>query len=91
MPSIAEQDYIIIDWKGKGSSDTEKKAEVDAILKNLYLANPLSMLSVVFKDYDSDAEISMERCVSFFRSDAQSGVFLIFSGSEAYEYTFGIV
>ena len=54
MPNIAQQDYIIIDWEGKDGSDAAKKAEVDAILKNLYLANPLSLLSVIFKDYDGD-------------------------------------
>ena len=54
MPSIAQQDYIIIDWEGKGSSDSEKKAEVDAQLKNIYLANPLALLSVIFKHYNAD-------------------------------------
>lgn len=56
MPNIAQQDYIIIDWEGKDSSNAAKKAEVDAQLKNIYLANPLSLLSVVFKDYFINAE-----------------------------------
>lgn len=49
MPSIAQQDYIVIDWEGKGPDDTAKKAEVDAQLKSIYLANPLTLLSVIFK------------------------------------------
>lgn len=53
MPNIAQQDYIIIDWEGKDSSDATKKAEVDAQLKNIYLANPLALLSVVFLNYSS--------------------------------------
>ena len=56
MPNIAQQDYIIIDWEGKGQNDDAKKAEVDKILKNLYLSNPLSLLSVVFKNYLSLSE-----------------------------------
>ena len=51
MPNIAQQDYIIIDWEGKDSSDATKKAEVDAQLKNIFLANPLALLSVIFKNY----------------------------------------
>lgn len=51
MPNIAQQDYIIIDWEGKDSTNAEKKAEVDAQLKNIYLANPLALLSVLFKNY----------------------------------------
>ncbi len=51
MPNIAQQDYIIIDWEGKDYLDAAKKAEVDAQLKNHYLANPLSLLSVVFANY----------------------------------------
>lgn len=53
MPNIAQQDYIIIDWGGKNLSDAAKKAEVDAQLKNIYLANPLALLSVVFLNYSS--------------------------------------
>lgn len=52
MPNIAQQDYIIIDWEGKNIGDSAKKAEVDAQLKNIYLANPLALLSVIFKDFD---------------------------------------
>ena len=48
-----EEKYIIIDWAGKDSSDAAKKAEVDAQLKNIYLANPLALLSVVFLNYSS--------------------------------------
>lgn len=51
MPNIAQQDYIIIDWEGKDSDDAAKKAEVDAQLKNIYLANPLALFSVVFVNY----------------------------------------
>lgn len=51
MPNIAQQDYIIIDWEGKDSTNAEKKAEVDAQLKNIYLANPFALLSTVFKNY----------------------------------------
>lgn len=51
MPNIAQQDYIIIDWEGKDADDAAKRAEVDAQLKNLYLANPLALLSVLFKNY----------------------------------------
>lgn len=51
MPNIAQQDYIIIDWEGKDSSDAAKKAEVDAQLKNIYLANPLALFSVLFVNY----------------------------------------
>lgn len=51
MPNIAQQDYIVIDWGGKDCSYSDKKAEVDAQLKNIYLANPLSLLSVLFKHY----------------------------------------
>lgn len=51
MPNIAQQDYITIDWEGKTRSDAIKKAEVDAQLKNIYLANPLALLSVLFKHY----------------------------------------
>lgn len=51
MPNIAQQDYIIIDWEGKNSSDAAKKAEVDAQLKNIYLANPLALFSVLIKNY----------------------------------------
>ena len=54
MPNIAQQDYIIIDWEGKSASDAAKKAEVNAILKKLYLANPLSILSVVFKNFEGN-------------------------------------
>lgn len=64
MPNIAQQDYIIIDWEGSDSSDATKKAEVDAQLKNLYLANPLALFSVIFKRYGSDEATS--RIVSFF-------------------------
>ena len=63
VPSIAQQDYIIIDWEGKDSTNAEKKAEVDAQLKNIYLANPLALFSVVFKRYGSDEVTS--RIVSF--------------------------
>ena len=55
MPSISQQDYIIIDWEGKDDNDAEKKAEVDAILVNLAIANPTSLLSVVFKNYGFDS------------------------------------
>ena len=48
MPNIAQQDYIIIDWEGKDEDDAAKKAEVDAQLKNIYLANPLALFSVIF-------------------------------------------
>lgn len=68
MPNIAQQDYIIIDWEGKDDSDATKKAEVDAILKNLYLANPLSLFSVIFKNYGVDPDTvaaKLERFVSF--------------------------
>ena len=46
-----EEKYIIIDWEGKDSNDATKKAEVDAQLKNIYLANPLALFSVVFVNY----------------------------------------
>lgn len=51
MPNIAQQDYIIIDWEGKGQNDSAKKAEVDSILKNLFNANPFSLFSVIFVNY----------------------------------------
>lgn len=54
MPNIAQQDYIVIDWEGKTRRDAAKKAEVDAQLKNIYLANPLALLSVLFKHYSDD-------------------------------------
>lgn len=54
MPNIAQQDYIIIDWEGKDDSDAAKKAEVDAVLKNIFNSNPLTLLSVVFKNYGSE-------------------------------------
>ena len=57
MPNIAQQDYIIIDWEGKDASDAAKKAEVDAILKNLFIANPLALLSVIFKNYGTTGSL----------------------------------
>ena len=67
MPNIAQQDYIIIDWGGKDIDDAAKKAEVDAQLKNIYLANPLSLLSVVFKDYGTRGDYSyFNRIIAFY-------------------------
>lgn len=51
MPSIAQQDYIVINWEGMNQTDAAKKAEVDSILKNLFNANPFSLFSVIFVDY----------------------------------------
>lgn len=68
MPNIAQQDYIIIDWEGKDAYDDTKRAEVDAQLKNIYLANPLALLSVIFKNYNSSEPqvLAYYPIVSFF-------------------------
>lgn len=89
MPNIAQQDYIIIDWEGKDSDDATKKAEVDAILKNSYLANPLSLFSIIFKNYG--AENTFEPVASM--SEADNVVYLwIPSGEDGsvYNYQFSI-
>lgn len=72
MPNIAQQDYIIIDWGGKDADDAAKKAEVDAQLKNIYLANPLALLSVLFKDYE--VEGSYAPVISFTGDDIGGSV-----------------
>ena len=84
MPNIAQQDYIIIDWEGKEYSDAAKKAEVDAILKNLYLANPLSLFSVIFKNLGGDPDTivaKLERFVSF-REETNEAVSAYYIDSE---------
>ena len=88
MPNISQQDYIIIDWEGKTYGDAAKKAEVDAILKNLYTSNPLSLLSVVFKDYGESSVASIMAAIS--GDDAVSLYFLDASAGEVNEYEFSI-
>ena len=89
MPNIAQQDYIIIDWGRKNSSDATKKAEVDAQLKNLYLANPLSLLSVLFKDYG--AEGNVRAIVSWMLDDTDVSVATFDAeDGDAVIYTFSI-
>jgi hypothetical protein len=55
MPSIAQQDYIVIDWGGadKDNISAERLAEIKAQLRAIKDANPLTLLSVVMKNYDS--------------------------------------
>lgn len=64
MPNIAQQDYIIIDWEWKDADDAAKKAEVDAVLLNLYKSNPLALLSVVFKNYGNDKDEALNPVIS---------------------------
>lgn len=55
MPSIAQQDYIVIDWGGlnESSISAERLAEIKAQLRTILEANSLTILSVVFKNYDA--------------------------------------
>lgn len=55
MPSIAQQDYIVIDWGGADIDNisAERLAEIKAQLRAIKDANPLTILSVVMKNYDS--------------------------------------
>lgn len=92
MPNIAQQDYIIIDWEGKDSSDAAKKAEVDAILKNLYLANPLALLSVVFKNLSIDGYEENMACITSFAlsGNAVECLFPDVANASLETYTFDI-
>lgn len=57
MPSIAQQDYIIIDWGGADiDSPAAAKfiAEVKEKLLNIAKSNPINLLSVVFRNYRED-------------------------------------
>lgn len=73
----AQQDYIIIDWDGlnKDNVSTERLAEIKAQLRAIKDANPLTILSVVMKNYDD-----IDGCFDMVTS--VSGVILAFySGS----------
>lgn len=91
MPSIAQQDYIIIDWEGKDATDAAKKAEVDAQLKNTYLANPLALLSVIFRNYGNAYPSNAYPILAFAdnTSDVECVVFDADSLS-AFTYSFSI-
>lgn len=54
---IAQQDYIVIDWEGTTkSTNPEKAAEVEKIIKNIYRTNPIALLSIIFKNYGAIEE-----------------------------------
>ena len=84
MPNIAQQDYIIIDWEGKNSTDATKMSEVGGLLTNIYKANPLALLSVIFKNYDinvlEDSEFSP--IISFKDDDGAEIQVRFYSSSE---------
>ena len=95
MPNIAQQDYIIIDWEGNDSTDAAKKAEVDAILKNTYLSNPLAMFSLVFKDFGQSTpnDHYFEIVASVWEASSTHSVKIYLTGAEdasPYPYTFSI-
>lgn len=92
MPNIAQQDYIIIDWEGKDSSDAAKKAEVDAQLKILYLTNPLSILSIVFKNYGTVLNESFLPIIGVSNSGGEGAMmFADIDGSGLFTYDFAIL
>lgn len=77
MPSIAQQDYIVIDWNGanKDNIGAERLAEIKAQLRAIKDTNLLTLLSVLMKNYD-DYEGDFDMVISV------SGVVLAFySGS----------
>lgn len=94
MPNIAQQDYIIIDWGGKDSSDVAKVNEVSALLKNIYLANPLALLSVLFKHYGENVtENSYYPIIGFNIEDGTTEVAVVFFdifNNEAAAFSFSI-
>ena len=92
MPNIAQQDYIIIDWEGKTDSDATKKAEVDAILKNLYFVNLLSILSVVFKNYGTTLDESFLPIIGVSNSGGDGAlIFADIDGAGVFTYDFAIL
>lgn len=92
MPNISQQDYIIIDWEGKSQNDAAKKAEVNAILKNLYLSNPLTLLSVVFKDFDlGNSKSSFTEVVAVGELSDSPAVYIIdYEDGATFPYPFSI-
>ena len=65
MPSIAQQDYIVIDWKGysKETVPSDLRDEILTTLRKIYNTNPLTLLSVVMNHY-GDNTAHVEKIIS---------------------------
>lgn len=90
MPSIAQQDYIIINWDGKDSGDAAKKADVDAQLKNIFLANPLALFSVIFKGYGDESGETYLSFSGFYKAGTEVIALMVETTPEIIEYSFDV-